>query len=86
MLLLLFQFQMTHGNDEVDDLQRKSCVCVVLRPAAGTLFHVQEEEGTAFCLAAGNFLSPPPSLSLSFFPLFLTSKKFQRHEGIQLAG
>ena len=47
------------------------CVCVVLRPAAGTLFslfHVEEEEGTAFCLAAGNFLSPPPPsplLSLS---------------------
>lgn len=42
-----------------------SHVCVVLRPAAGRLFHVHEEEGTAFCLVRRK-LSPlslsPPSL------------------------
>ena len=69
-MLMLFQFQMTHGKDEMDDLQCKSCVCVLcfgqLLEHYSLYSMLKRKKEQLFAWLPETFsLSPPPSPLLS---------------------
>lgn len=91
-MILFLQFQKRYDNEQEEDdsQQRKSCVCVVLRPATdGTLFHVRGEL-SALQAASTRCLRKlslgPPLLFSFFFPFFLYvpvgCEMFQRGVGL----
>lgn len=84
LLLLLFQFQMTHGYDRVDDLQRKSCVCCTTASCWNTIPCSIGSRKTAAAAAPETFSSPPSYFLFRFLlllspllPLYVFFTKFQ---------
>ena len=80
-MLLLFQFQMTHGKDEMDDLQCKSCVCVLCfgqlleHYSLYSMLKRKKEQLFAWLPETFSLL-----LLLLLFFLFLSTKMFHAHE------